>query len=113
MENIDTYIAGFPGHTAKLLAQLREIIRQAAPDAVEVMSYQMPAFKQQGILVYFAAYKHHIGFYPTASGIEAFKSELSSYKWSKGTIQFPLDQPLPVELITEIVKFRLRAQFKK
>ena len=113
MVNIDSYIAGFPGHTGKLLAQLREIIRQAAPDAVEVMSYQMPAFKQKGILVYFAAYKHHIGFYPTASGIEAFKSELSSYKWSKGTIQFPLHPELPVELITEIVKFRLRAQFKK
>ena len=108
--NIDEYIRGFPEHTGKLLIQLREIIRNAAPEAQEVISYQMPAFKQKGILVYFAAYKNHIGFYPTASGVEAFKDELSPYKCSKGIIQFPLDRPLPVGLITKIVEFRVRTQ---
>jgi uncharacterized protein YdhG (YjbR/CyaY superfamily) len=110
--NIDDYIAGFPEPTGKLLLQLRKIIRQAAPEAEEVISYQMPAFKQNGILVYYAAYKNHIGFYPTSSGIEAFKSELSPYLWSKGTIQFPLDQPLPADLITRIVKFRVSKRLK-
>jgi uncharacterized protein YdhG (YjbR/CyaY superfamily) len=110
--NIDDYIAGFPEHTGKLLLQMREIIRQAAPDADEVISYQMPAFKQKGILVYYAAYKNHIGFYPMANAIEEFKSELSPYKWTKGTIQFPLDQPLPVELITRIIEFRVSSRLK-
>ena len=110
---IDDYISGFPEHTAKLLVQIREIIRHAAPEAEEVISYQMPAFKQKGILVYYAAYKNHIGFYPTASGVEAFRDELAPYKWSKGTIQFPFDKPLPVELITRIVEFRVCSRLKK
>jgi uncharacterized protein YdhG (YjbR/CyaY superfamily) len=113
INDIDEYIAGFPEPTGKLLAQLREIIRQAAPEAEEAISYQMPAFKQKGILVYFAAYKNHIGLYPMASAIEAFKSELSHYKWSKGTIQFPLDKPLPIDLITKIVEFRVKTRLAK
>ncbi len=105
--NIDEYIAGFPRSTQELLEQLRETIRKAAPDAEEVISYQMPAFKFHGILVYFAGHTNHIGFYPGASGIFAFKDELTGYKNSKGTVQFPLDQPLPLELIARMVNFRV------
>jgi uncharacterized protein YdhG (YjbR/CyaY superfamily) len=112
MNEIDQYIAGFPDHTRELLTQLRKTIQTAAPEAKEVISWSMPAFKQNGILVFYAAYKNHIGFYPTASGIEAFKTELSSYKWSKGTIQFPLDKPLPLELITKIVRHRILERMK-
>jgi uncharacterized protein YdhG (YjbR/CyaY superfamily) len=106
-ENIDHYIAEFPDETRELLEQLRATIRNAAPEAEEVISYRMPAYKYRGMLVYFAAYKNHIGFYPGASGIEAFKKELSGYKGAKGSVQFPLDKPLPLELVTEIVKFRI------
>jgi uncharacterized protein YdhG (YjbR/CyaY superfamily) len=113
LNDIDHYISGFPEQSRALLEQLRETIKLAAPEAIEVISYGMPAFKQNGILVYFAAYKNHIGFYPTASGIEAFKTELSSYQWSKGTIQFPLDKPLPSELITKIVKHRIYQRMQK
>jgi uncharacterized protein YdhG (YjbR/CyaY superfamily) len=113
LNEIDQYIASFPEQTRKLLEQLRETIKQAAPDSEELMSYQMPAYKQNGILVYFAAYKNHIGFYPTASGIEAFKQELSSFQWSKGTIQFPLDKPLPLELVTKIVRYRINQRMQK
>jgi uncharacterized protein YdhG (YjbR/CyaY superfamily) len=105
--DIDNYIAGFHESTQKLLEQLRETIRKAAPEAEEVISYKMPAFKLKGILVYFAGYKNHIGFYPGASGIEAFKKDLSGYKGAKGSVQFPLDKPLPLRLITRIVKFRV------
>lgn len=104
---IDMYIAGFPEETQKLLEELRETILNAAPGAQQVISYQMPAFKLNRVLVYFAAYNNHIGFYPTASGIEVFKTELSQFKWSKGAVQFPLDKTLPVDLITKIVKFRV------
>ena len=104
---IDKYIEGFPIDVQTQLVQLRQAIRLAAPDADEVISYGMPAYRKKGILVYFAGYKSHIGFYPTASGIEAFKSELTDYKWSKGTIQFPFGEPLPIGLITRIVKFRV------
>jgi len=104
---IDNYIAAFPADTQLLLDQLREIISKAAPEAKEKLSYQMPAFELNGILVYFAGYKNHIGFYPTSKGIEPFKAELSAYKWSKGTVQFALDQPIPAELVTKIVKFRV------
>lgn len=107
-ENIDEYISGFPKETQKLLKQMREIIAKAAPDAVEVISYGMPAFKQDGVLVYFAGYAKHIGFYPTSSGIANFQKEISAYKNSKGAIQFPLDKALPVALITKIVKFRVK-----
>jgi len=104
---IDEYSTCFPVEIQKNLEQLRYTIKKAAPDAIEVISYGMPAFKLNGILVWFAAYSKHIGFYPKASGIEVFKKELSIYKSAKGSVQFPLDKPLPIELITEIVKFRV------
>jgi uncharacterized protein YdhG (YjbR/CyaY superfamily) len=106
--NIDDYIAGCPEHTREKLEEMRATIRKAAPGAEEIISYRMPAFNLNGILVYFAAQTRHIGFYPTPSGVAAFKDELGSYKSSKGAIQFPLDQPLPLELIARIVKFRVR-----
>lgn len=107
--NIDDYIAEFPKETQQLLAQIRETIRQAAPDAVETISYQMPTFRLNGKnLVHFAGYANHIGFYPVPSGIEKFKKELSPYKQGKGSVQFPLNQPIPLDLISEIVKFRVQ-----
>jgi uncharacterized protein YdhG (YjbR/CyaY superfamily) len=105
--NIDEYISSFPKETQKILKQLRATIKKAAPQADEVISYGMPAFKLNGMLVWFAAHSKHIGFYPRASGIEAFKKELSIYKGAKGSVQFPLDNPLPSGLITKIVKFRV------
>jgi uncharacterized protein YdhG (YjbR/CyaY superfamily) len=107
-KTIDEYIATFPPDSQILLCQLRAAIHEAAPQAEETISYQMPAFKQNGVLVYFAAFKNHIGFFPTAAGIEAFKDKLSAYKTSKGTIQFPLDKPLPLDLIKEIVRARVK-----
>lgn len=111
--NTDEYIAGFPDDIQKLLQKMRAIICKAAPHAEEVISYGMPAYKQHKVLVYFAACKNHIGFYPTGSGIEAFKDELTAYKFSKGAIQFPFDKPLPSALITKIVKFRIAADLQK
>jgi uncharacterized protein YdhG (YjbR/CyaY superfamily) len=111
--NTDEYIKGFPKETQKILMQIRTAIRKAAPKATEVISYGMPAFKQNGVLVYFAAYENHIGFYPTPSGIEAFKNELSKYKSSKGAVQFPIDKPLPLTLISKIVKFRMAKDMEK
>ena len=111
--NIDEYIAGFPEHTQEILEKLRDTIRKAAPEAEETMSYQMPAFKFHGMLVYFAMHKNHIGFYPTPSGIEAFKKELSIYEGAKGSIKFPIDKPLPSGLITKIVKFRVKENLEK
>ena len=108
LNDIDKYIEGFPEETQTILKQLRSVIKEAAPGAEEVISYQMPAFKYSGILVYFAGFKKHIGFYPTASGITAFKDELSSYKGAKGSVQFPIDKPLPYNLIAKIVKFRVK-----
>ncbi len=105
--DIDEYISSFPKETQKILKQLRLTIKEAAPQADEVISYAMPAFKLNGMLVWFAAHTNHIGFYPRASGIEAFKKELSIYKGAKGSVQFPLDKPLPIGLITKIVKFRV------
>lgn len=107
IDNIDQYHSLFPAEIQKILQQLRNTIRQAAPDAVETISYKMPAFRQNKILVYYAANKNHIGFYPTPGPINHFKNELRSYKTSKGAIQFPLDEPLPLELIAKIVKFRM------
>lgn len=109
----DQYIAGFPKETRELLEQVRAAIKKAAPDAEELISYQMPAYKYHGMLVYFAGYKKHIGFYPTASGIAAFKKELSVYKGARGSVQFPLDKPLPIQLITKIVAFRVKENLKK
>jgi uncharacterized protein YdhG (YjbR/CyaY superfamily) len=110
---IDEYIALFPTDVQKKLNEIRATIKAAAPDAEEKISYQMPAFTLKGILVYFAAYKHHIGFYPTASGIKYFKSEVADYATSKGTIQFPLDKPLPFELIHRIVTYRIQENLAK
>jgi uncharacterized protein YdhG (YjbR/CyaY superfamily) len=112
-KTVDEYFSTFPKNVKDVLAELRKTVKQAAPQAEEVISYNMPAFKFKGILVYYAAYKKHIGFYPTSSGIEAFKKELSGYKWAKGSIQFPLDQPLPIELITNIVKFKVMRNSEK
>ena len=110
---IDEYIALFPAETQKILQELRATIYAAAPGAQEKISYQMPAFHLKGNLVYFAAWKDHIGFYPTSSGTRAFQQELSAYEFSKGTVKFPLDQPLPLDLITRIVKFRVAENLKK
>lgn len=103
---VDEYIAGFPPETIEILQRLRETIKTAAPQATEVISYGMPGYKLNGMLVWFSGHKNHIGFYPKASGIAAFKARLSAYKCSKGAVQFPINKALPVELITEIVKFR-------
>ncbi|EFM10628.1 protein of unknown function DUF1801 [Paenibacillus curdlanolyticus YK9] len=112
-ETIDAYIGSFPPEVQDVLQTLRRVIREAAPEAMEKISYQMPTFAQNGNLVYFAAYKKHIGFYPTSSGIAAFQHELEAYKVSKGTVQFPLGQLLPYELITRIVKHRVEANREK
>ena len=106
--NIDEYIAAFPKDIQKKLVEMREAIRKAAPEAEETISYAIPTFKLQGNLVHFAAHKNHIGFYPAPRGIEAFKKELSRYEGGKGTIQFPFDEPLPIPLISKIVKFRVK-----
>lgn len=111
--NFEEYIVSFPDEVRKLLIQMREIIQTSAPEAEEIISYQMPAYKYKGILVYFAGYKNHIGFYPTSSGIENFKTELSAYKMSKGSVQFPINQPLPEKLIRDIVIFRLKENIEK
>ena len=107
--SVDDYIASFPAATQQLLELMRKIIRKTAPAAVESISYGMPAYKNNGQpLVYFAGYEKHIGFYATPTGHEAFKKELSRYKQGKGSVQFPLEEKLPVELIERIVKFRLK-----
>jgi uncharacterized protein YdhG (YjbR/CyaY superfamily) len=110
---IDEYISLFPKETGKILKELRAVIKEAAPEATEKISYQMPTFFLQGNLVHFAAYKNHIGFYPTPGGIEAFKKELSKYEGAKGSVQFPIDQPLPFQLISKIVKYRVAENLKK
>ena len=113
VNDVDKYIAGFPETTQYLLNKVRAAIIKAAPEAEEVISYQMPAYKYQGMLVFFAGYKNHIGFYPGAGGIEAFKKEIAGYKNAKGSVQFPPDKPMPVKLITQIVKFRLQQNKEK
>ncbi|MCK9414556.1 MAG: DUF1801 domain-containing protein [Prolixibacteraceae bacterium] len=111
--DIDKYISGFPEEVQIILAEIRITIRQAAPDAVETIKYAMPTFVLNGNLVHFAAFKNHIGFYPVPSGIEAFKKELSVYKGAKGSVQFPLDKPMPLGLISNIVKFRVNENLQK
>lgn len=113
INSIDEYIGTFPQEIQTLLEQVRTTIRQAAPEAEEAIKYAMPTFVLNGNLVHFAAFKHHIGFYPVPSGIEAFKKELSVYKGAKGSVQFPLDQPMPLELISKIVKFRVNENLLK
>jgi uncharacterized protein YdhG (YjbR/CyaY superfamily) len=110
---IDAYIEQFPQEVQSILQKIRAVIKEAAPQAVEKISYQMPGFVYLGALVWFAVHTHHIGFYPTGEGIEAFKDELSTYKTSKGAVQFPLDQPIPYDLIRRIVKFKLAENLKK
>ena len=110
---IDEYIAGFPTHVQVILEKIRETIRQAAPAAQETINYAIPTFTLHGNLVHFAAFDRHIGFYPTPTGIEHFKNELSAYQMAKGSVQFPLDVPIPYDLISEIVKFRVQENSHK
>lgn len=106
---VDDYIAGFEGEVYDRLVSMRKIIRKTAPDAVESIAYGMPAYKLNGKpLVYFAGFPHHIGFYATPNGHEAFKKEFAPYKQGKGSVQFPLDQPLPLELVEKVVRFRVQ-----
>lgn len=107
IRSIDAYIAAFPAEIQGLLEELRATIRAAAPDASEKISYQMPTFAQQGNLVHFAVHKQHIGLYPAPSAIEAFREELAAYETSKGAVRFPFGQPLPLDLIGRIVRFRV------
>jgi uncharacterized protein YdhG (YjbR/CyaY superfamily) len=110
---VDAYIAGFPSAIQKLLQQIRATVREAAPGATETIRYAMPTYTLQGNLVHFAAFKHHIGFYPTPTGIKAFEAELAKYKGAKGSVQFPLDQPMPLDLIRRIVEFRVQEHAAK
>jgi uncharacterized protein YdhG (YjbR/CyaY superfamily) len=106
-KTVDQYISVFPEHVQAMLQQMREIVQKVAPQAEEIISYNMPAFRLNGMLVYYAGYKAHIGFYPMAAAIVAFKKELAGYVTSKGAIQFPLEKKLPVTLIKNIVQFRI------
>ena len=110
--SIDEYIADQPAGVQKKLKEIKSVIHKTAPEASEKISYGMPTFFQEGNLVYFAAFKNHIGFYPIPTGVEKFKKELSAYKTSKGSVQFPLDKPMPLDLISKIVKFRLSENLK-
>jgi uncharacterized protein YdhG (YjbR/CyaY superfamily) len=112
-QDIDSYIAQFPADVRAILKKVRATIRRAAPEAVEVISYQMPAFKQHGILVYFAAWKNHIGLYPPVSGDKALMKAVARYAGPKGNLQFPLDEPIPYELIERIVKLRVEQDTAK
>lgn len=112
VRTIEEYIESFPIHTQKLLQEIRGTIKKAAPEAEETINYAMPTFKLNGNLVHFAGYKNHIGFYPAPSAITAFKEALSGYKNAKGSVQFPIDQPLPLELITKMVAFRVKENLK-
>ncbi len=112
-KNIDEYIADFPAEVQQKLQEIRATIREAAPEATETISYMMPAFLFNGPLVYFAAFKTHYGFFPTSSGVEAFKEELSEFELSKGTIRFPMSKPIPHDLIRRIVEFRVKENLEK
>ena len=110
---VDEYILSFPRDVQKKLTQLRNIVKRGAPQAEERISYQMPAFFLKGVLLWYGAHSNHIGFYPRAEGISRFKRELSGFKYAKGSVQFPLNQPLPVELIKRMVKYRVDENLKK
>ena len=112
-KNIDKYFSGFPEDVIIKLQQLRQTIRKAAPGAEEMISYGMPAYKYHGALVYFAAYKNHIGFYPGAGGVLEFYKKLSSFNSAKGSVQFPHDRPIPYDVISKIVKFRVKQNEEK
>ena len=111
--SIDDYIDQFPEDVKAILQQVRKVISESAPGATEKISYGMPGFSQNGMLVWFGGHTNHIGFYPTGEGIEVFKNELSAYKTSKGAVQFPLDQPIPYDLIRKIVKHRVESNLMK
>jgi uncharacterized protein YdhG (YjbR/CyaY superfamily) len=113
IQTVNEYIAQFPPEVRKKLNELRAAVLEAAPDAAEKISWGMPSYSLHGMLVYFAAFKNHIGFYPGASGVGTFLPGLSGYKTSKGTIQFPLDRPMPLDLVREIVRFRVGENIKK
>lgn len=113
MNEVDNYIATFPLEVQILLHQIRSVIKEKAPSATETIKYAMPTYVLKENLVHFAGYKNHIGFYPTPSGIEKFKNEIAKYKWSKGAIQFPIDKPLPIDLIGRIVVFRVNEVLTK
>jgi len=112
-KTIDDYIAASPENTRAILGKIRKIIRENAPNAEETISYRMPSFKLNGNLVYFAAFKNHIGFYPVPSGIEAFRDELAPFIAGKGTLQFPLDKPIPYDIIKKVVVFRVKENLAK
>jgi uncharacterized protein YdhG (YjbR/CyaY superfamily) len=112
-QTVDDYIAGFPAEVQAILEQIRTIIQETVPDAEEVISYQMPTYRLHGNLVHFAAFKNHIGFYPTPTGVEAFMDELAPYQHAKGSIRFPLDQAIPYALIRKIVAFRVKETLEK
>lgn len=107
-KSIDEYISLFPKDVQEILEQVRAAIKKAAPEATEAISYAIPTFKLNGNLVHYAAFKKHIGFYPVPSGLKAFKKELSKYKQGKGSVQFPLDKPMPLALITKMVRYRVK-----
>jgi uncharacterized protein YdhG (YjbR/CyaY superfamily) len=112
-KDVDAYISAQPEKVKAILEKIRKTIKDAAPDAEEVISYQMPAFRYHGMLVYFAAWKNHIGFYPVSSAISKFKKELSAYESAKGSVKFPLDKPMPFGLISKIVNFRVKENLEK
>lgn len=112
-ESIDEYIANFPSQIQKKLQQVRRTIKKAAPEAEEAISYAIPTYKLNGNLVHFAAFNNHIGFYPTPNGIEEFEKELSVYQQGKGSVQFPLDKPMPLDLISRMVKYRVKKNLEK
>ena len=112
-EDIDEYIDRFPGNVQELLQKIRKTIQKAAPDAVEAISYGIPTFRLNGNLVHFAAFQSHIGFYPAPRGVAEFKDDMARYEGGKGTARFPLDQPIPYELITRMVKFRVQKNLEK
>jgi uncharacterized protein YdhG (YjbR/CyaY superfamily) len=112
-QNIDEYIAGFQPEIQKILQKIRMTVKKAAPDAEEAIKYQIPTFTLKGNLIHFAAFKNHIGLYPAPRAIEKFKKELSAYEGAKGTVRFPLDKPIPYDLITRIVKFRVKTTLAK
>jgi uncharacterized protein YdhG (YjbR/CyaY superfamily) len=112
-QTIDEYIAGFPPDVQETLQEIRQTIREAAPDAEETIKYRIPTFTLKGNLVHFGAYKKHIGFYPTPSATEKFKEQLSAYEVSKGAVRFPLGEPVPFDLITEMVRFRVQENLER
>lgn len=112
-KDVEQYIAGYPPVIRKMLSQMRAAIRKAAPAANEVISYGMPAYKSDGMLLYFAAHTSHLGFYPFTSAIKAFQKELSGYETSRGTVRFPFGKPLPATLIAKMVKFRMKENLEK